>query len=415
MVRGLVGVQAVQDIGGLVNGVLPHPCPGRMRRDPVRDHVEPHGAVAAALDAAVGRLADDREIAGEPIGMRLGHLPQTVLLRPQPPHGRRTRTSGHIAGRPAWRRGTGTPPRRTPSCRSRRGPTSPARRGAPRRRPPGSAGRRAPASAAGSCRSPEPCQGARRAPRAPRPAERRGRDHRVAVPVHRQVRLRPQERLHGVGQRLLVIADGNTSRRSVRAARRAPSRACRSCRRRSARSPSAGQHRLAAIVVVVVMLTILTAARPVGARCRARDENRPELPVVCGENKRATRSMPCYRGSRDGFSPCVMRQNLAKHMRMAVWGLPANGKGMGICRGLLNAMEGFCVIGIVIGVGYVAARMRIGGPSAQTVLNRFSFFVSSPCLMFAILFRKSRSSRSSIRRSSWRSSPLYSSARCSWC
>ena len=53
--------------------------------------------------------------------------------------------------------------------------------------------------------------------------------------------------------------------------------------------------------------------------------------------------------------------------------------------GLLNAMEGFCVIGIVIGVGYVAARMRIGGPSAQMVLNRFSFFVSSPCLMFAIL------------------------------
>ncbi|KAB7476083.1 AEC family transporter [Bifidobacterium bifidum] len=56
--------------------------------------------------------------------------------------------------------------------------------------------------------------------------------------------------------------------------------------------------------------------------------------------------------------------------------------------GLLNAMEGFCVIGIVIGVGYVAARMRIGGPSAQMVLNRFSFFVSSPCLMFAILSKE---------------------------
>ena len=47
--------------------------------------------------------------------------------------------------------------------------------------------------------------------------------------------------------------------------------------------------------------------------------------------------------------------------------------------GLLSAMEGFCVIGIVIATGYVAARMRIGGPSAQMVLNRFSFFVSSPC------------------------------------
>lgn len=56
--------------------------------------------------------------------------------------------------------------------------------------------------------------------------------------------------------------------------------------------------------------------------------------------------------------------------------------------GLLSALEGFCVIGIVIGTGYVAARMRIGGPTAQMVLNRFSFFVSSPCLMFAILSKE---------------------------
>ena len=56
--------------------------------------------------------------------------------------------------------------------------------------------------------------------------------------------------------------------------------------------------------------------------------------------------------------------------------------------GLISAMQGFCVIGIVIAVGYVAARMRIGGPSAQIVLNRFSFFVSSPCLMFAILSKE---------------------------
>lgn len=56
--------------------------------------------------------------------------------------------------------------------------------------------------------------------------------------------------------------------------------------------------------------------------------------------------------------------------------------------GLLSALQGFCVIGIVIGVGYIAARMRIGGPSAQMVLNRFSFFVSSPCLMFAILSKE---------------------------
>ncbi|MCI1831840.1 MAG: AEC family transporter [Bifidobacterium sp.] len=56
--------------------------------------------------------------------------------------------------------------------------------------------------------------------------------------------------------------------------------------------------------------------------------------------------------------------------------------------GLLSALQGFCVIGIVIFVGYVAARMRIGGPTAQMVLNKFSFFVSSPCLMFAILSKE---------------------------
>lgn len=56
--------------------------------------------------------------------------------------------------------------------------------------------------------------------------------------------------------------------------------------------------------------------------------------------------------------------------------------------GLISAMEGFAVIGIVIFVGYISARMRIGGPDAQMVLNRFSFFVSSPCLMFSILSKQ---------------------------
>lgn len=69
--------------------------------------------------------------------------------------------------------------------------------------------------------------------------------------------------------------------------------------------------------------------------------------------------------------------------------------------GLLSAMEGFCVIGIVIATGYVAARMRIGGPTAQMVLNRFSFFVSSPCLMFAIL-SKEKIFEISTPPSSWR-------------
>jgi predicted permease len=56
--------------------------------------------------------------------------------------------------------------------------------------------------------------------------------------------------------------------------------------------------------------------------------------------------------------------------------------------GLLGALQGFVVIGIVIFAGYLAARFRIGGPSAQMVLNRFSFFVCNPCLMFAILSKQ---------------------------
>lgn len=56
--------------------------------------------------------------------------------------------------------------------------------------------------------------------------------------------------------------------------------------------------------------------------------------------------------------------------------------------GLLDTMQGFAVIGIVIAVGYVAARMRVGGSQAQMVLNRMSFFVATPCLIFSILSRE---------------------------
>ncbi|WP_022859991.1 AEC family transporter [Bifidobacterium magnum] len=57
--------------------------------------------------------------------------------------------------------------------------------------------------------------------------------------------------------------------------------------------------------------------------------------------------------------------------------------------GLISAMEGFCVIGIVIAAGYLAARLRLGGPQAQYVFNRLSFFIASPCLMFAVLAKES--------------------------
>lgn len=56
--------------------------------------------------------------------------------------------------------------------------------------------------------------------------------------------------------------------------------------------------------------------------------------------------------------------------------------------GLLKAMQGFVVIGVIIGVGYVAARLRVAGPTAQTVLNQYAFFVTNPFLMFAILSKE---------------------------
>jgi predicted permease len=46
---------------------------------------------------------------------------------------------------------------------------------------------------------------------------------------------------------------------------------------------------------------------------------------------------------------------------------------------------GFGIIAFVIAVGYVAGRLRIGGPHAGNVLNRVAFFVTNPALMFTVL------------------------------
>lgn len=56
--------------------------------------------------------------------------------------------------------------------------------------------------------------------------------------------------------------------------------------------------------------------------------------------------------------------------------------------GLLNVLQGFAVIGIVIAVGYIAARFRIGGPTAQQVLHLFVFFICNPCLLFTMLSKQ---------------------------
>lgn len=56
--------------------------------------------------------------------------------------------------------------------------------------------------------------------------------------------------------------------------------------------------------------------------------------------------------------------------------------------GILSALQGFGVIGIIILIGYLAAHFKIGGPTAQRTLQLFAFFVMSPCLMFTILSKE---------------------------
>lgn len=48
-------------------------------------------------------------------------------------------------------------------------------------------------------------------------------------------------------------------------------------------------------------------------------------------------------------------------------------------------LTGFAIIGVVIAAGYVAGRLRIGGPDAGTTLNRIGFFVASPALLFTVV------------------------------
>ena len=52
-----------------------------------------------------------------------------------------------------------------------------------------------------------------------------------------------------------------------------------------------------------------------------------------------------------------------------------------------GVLLGFGIIGFVILVGYIAARLRIGGPEAGFVLNRIAFFITGPALLFTVLAR----------------------------
>ena len=66
---------------GLVDGVLADPRACAVRADPGGAHDRAEIAVAAALDLAVRRLAQDREVCGEQVGAGLGEPGQAVEIR----------------------------------------------------------------------------------------------------------------------------------------------------------------------------------------------------------------------------------------------------------------------------------------------------------------------------------------------
>ncbi len=54
---------------------------------------------------------------------------------------------------------------------------------------------------------------------------------------------------------------------------------------------------------------------------------------------------------------------------------------------MLGVLTGFGIIGLVIGVGYGVARLRVLPDNALPVLNRLAFFVSTPALLFTVVSR----------------------------
>ncbi|WP_129360280.1 AEC family transporter [Rothia uropygioeca] len=52
---------------------------------------------------------------------------------------------------------------------------------------------------------------------------------------------------------------------------------------------------------------------------------------------------------------------------------------------MFGVLEGFAIIGVVVGIGYLVERMGILGKNAGWTLNRFAFFVALPALMFTTL------------------------------
>ncbi|MCU1410478.1 MAG: hypothetical protein JWR04_1185 [Rhodoglobus sp.] len=52
---------------------------------------------------------------------------------------------------------------------------------------------------------------------------------------------------------------------------------------------------------------------------------------------------------------------------------------------MLGVLEGCAVIAVVVLVGYLAARVGVGGPEVSSALNRVAFFVATPALLFGVL------------------------------
>ncbi|ORC22803.1 MULTISPECIES: AEC family transporter [Rothia] len=52
---------------------------------------------------------------------------------------------------------------------------------------------------------------------------------------------------------------------------------------------------------------------------------------------------------------------------------------------MLGVLEGFTIIAVVVGVGYLVARLDVLPPGSALSLNRFAFFVALPPLMFVTM------------------------------
>ncbi len=53
----------------------------------------------------------------------------------------------------------------------------------------------------------------------------------------------------------------------------------------------------------------------------------------------------------------------------------------------MGAFTGFVVIGVLVGAGYLVARLRLVGDGGGLVLNRVAFFVAVPALLFTVVSR----------------------------